>query len=105
VEHLVRFEADFIYSSGVCYHVHSDEIGTYFAALEKITAKPGAVLVFDVTLAEEPTRYRHRSWAWPLEFIKNALSRLEFVEVARPSGNSKYGDAITLTKLKFRRPL
>ena len=104
VGNLARFSADFIYSSSVCYHVHPNEIGFYFAALEKITAKPGAILMFDVKLTDEPTRYRSLSWAWPLEFIKNALPNLEFVEATKPSEINSGGPVVSICVLKFRRP-
>jgi len=104
VENLARFSADFIYSSSVCYHVHPDEIAFYFAALEKITAKPGAILMFDVKLTDKPTRYLSHSWAWPLEFIKNALPGLEFVEAIKPREIDRGGHMVSFSVLKFCRP-
>jgi SAM-dependent methyltransferase len=104
VENLARFSADFIYSSSVCYHVHPDEIAFYFAALEKITAKPGAILMFDVKLTDKPTRYLSHSWAWPLEFIKNALPGLEFVEAIKPREIDRGGHIVSFSVLKFCRP-
>jgi SAM-dependent methyltransferase len=103
IEKLAAFAADFVYSSAVCCHVHPDEIGFYFAALDRITRKAGALLIFDATLADKPVRYRHRSWAWPLEFLKNSLPDLELVEVSKPNERTRDGHAVSLSTLKFRR--
>jgi len=103
-ENLARFSADFIYSSAVCYHVHPNEIGSYFAALEKIAAKPGAILMFDVKLIDEPTRYRSLQWAWPLEYIKNGLPNLEFVEATKLGEINSGGPVVSISMLKFLRP-
>lgn len=106
VDDLARFSADFIYSAEVCYHVHPFDLDFYFDALKRITAKPGAVLIFDVTLAKEPLRYRAFSWARPLQFFKGALPTLEFIgSYERSVASEKGGRLINHCTLKFRRPL
>ena len=73
------FEADFVVSNAVSYHVHPDETDDYFANLARICAKPGARLMFDAKLADEPVRFRERGWAWPLRFYVERLAPLSFV--------------------------
>ena len=101
---LEEFAADFVYSCAVCFHIHPDDIGFYFRALERITRKPGTILTFEVALADELFRYRAISWAWPLEFVTRSLPGLELAEISRTTETREFGLAIKHTRLKFQRP-
>jgi len=81
IEKAASFQADFIVSNAVSYHVHPDETDAYFSSLAKICAKPGATLAFDAKIAATPTRFRQRGWAWPLEYYVERLKPLALVEV------------------------
>lgn len=98
-----NFLADFVYCSGVCVHVHPHEIETYFRTLARLCRKPGSRLRFDATIAEKPLRYRHRSWAWPLGFLKRSLEELEFVQVSYGNERLEGDEKIVLATLEFRR--
>lgn len=100
-----EFGADFVFSSAVVFHVHPDEIATYFGNLLALTAKPGSVLVFDAHIAEQNLRYSHRGWAWPLQFFIDSLSGLEFVQTHKSNERKKKEADITSSLLEFRRPL
>ncbi len=96
------FRADFVYSSAVCQHVHPDEAGAYFANLLRLTAKPGAVLSFDMTIADRPVR--RCNLALPLERYIAALKPLEFVTLHPSLETEEDGVKIVVGSLEFRRP-
>jgi SAM-dependent methyltransferase len=98
------FGADFVYSNSVSFHVHPDETTYYYGNLAKIAHRKGAVLAFNAGITDEMYRYRQRSWAWPLEFYKQALSELEFVRSVVVGADRDEGDKrITFATLEFRR--
>ncbi|HEY8696131.1 MAG TPA: hypothetical protein VIM02_00815, partial [Rhizomicrobium sp.] len=75
----------------------------YFQTLMRLCRKPGARLLFDASLSETPLRYRHRSWAWPLGFLKKSLSELELVQVNLGNQRLEADEKIVLAALEFRR--
>jgi SAM-dependent methyltransferase len=98
-----RFDADLVFSSAVCVHVHPDEAQGYFGDLSRLCRKPGAKLVFDAVLSETTLRYKHTSWARPLDQIIAALPDLNVVKVSRGNEHLKEGEKITLAMLEFCR--
>ena len=99
------FGADVVISNAVSYHVHPVETGAYFANLRSLAGKPGAILVFDVMIADRPVRYNGGGWAWPLEFFVEQLKPLSFVAAhgRRPVTDKRALVAeITGTTLEFR---
>jgi hypothetical protein len=97
------FDADLVFSSAVCLHVHPDEAQTYFGNLSRLCRKPGAKLIFDTVLSDTTLRYSHRSWARPLEAIVAELADLDFVKVSRGKEHVKEEEKVTLAMLEFRR--
>jgi SAM-dependent methyltransferase len=97
------FGADLVYSNAVCYQVHPEERGTYFSNLSRLAHKPGAQVMFNCMLADEPVRYGHRSWAWPLESYKEALNGLGFVGAKYSRQIAKGAHSVCPAVLQFRR--
>jgi hypothetical protein len=98
-----KFGADLVYSNAVCYQVHPEEQKTYFGNLTRIASKPGCQLIFNCMLADPPVRYSHRSWAWPLDTYKTALSALDFVAAEQSRDVQKGGHVVRPAVLRFRR--
>jgi hypothetical protein len=98
-----KFNADLVFSSAVCVHVHPDEAEGYFGGLSRLCRKPGAKLIFDAVLSEATLRYRHGSWARPLDQIIAALPDLNVVKVSPGNEHLKEGGKITLAMLEFCR--
>jgi SAM-dependent methyltransferase len=104
VERAEAFGADYIYSNAVSFHVHPDEAAYYYGNLARIAHRKGALLVFNVALADELYRYRNRSWAQQLDFYKQSLGELEFVRSIVVGADREEGDKrITFATLEFRR--
>jgi SAM-dependent methyltransferase len=101
IEAAVAFDADFVYSSSVCTHVHPDEAAVYFRNLSILAHKPGAFLFFDAAISDEPLRYRNLSWS--LDRYKRALRNFEFVRIHSPVPTEEEGKQITLGTLLFKR--
>jgi hypothetical protein len=99
----VAFAADFVCSNTVAVHVHPNETETYFANLARLTAKPGARLIFNAVVYDKRHRFEFNSWAWPMEFYKESLGELECVraEIGRP--RVKDGIEMKLAEFEFRR--
>lgn len=97
------FQADLVFCSAVCVHVHPSEIASYFHTLTRLCRKPRARLLFDTSLSEAPLRYRHRSWAWPLGFVKKSLGELDLVQVNLGNQRLEGDTKIVLAALEFRR--
>lgn len=95
------FGADIVYSTAVSYHVHPSETPVYYGNLQRLAAKPGARLFFDVSISDVPLR--NKSWCWPLDFYIKSLPELEFVNmdggIHRPEGAN-----FSMGMLEFRRP-
>ena len=83
IEAAAAFEADRVISNAVSYHVHPDELKTYYSNLVRMTVKRGSILLFDAKLSEAPLRYKMRGWAQPLEHFVSGLRPLVFVGVKR----------------------
>jgi SAM-dependent methyltransferase len=98
-----RFGADLVYSSAVCVHVHPDELDQYLGALSRLCGKPGARLIFDLVVADQTLRYRNRSWARPLDFVRSGMKGLEFVRVAMGNEHVEDGVSTVLATVEFRR--
>lgn len=73
------FEADYVISNSVSFHVHPDELETYCSNLARMTSKPGGILLFNAKLSAAPTRYSMRGWATPLEDFTEWLKPLTFI--------------------------
>lgn len=80
----IAFQADFVFSSNVAYHVHPDECGTYFDQLNQLAAKPGVILCFDSRLAKETVRFGDRNWAHPVGFHEGMLPDLDLMRTIPP---------------------
>lgn len=80
----VTFDADFVFSSNVAYHVHPDECAEYFAALGRLSDKAGAILCFDGRVAQEQLRFGDRNWAHTFEFHSAMLPDLTLVRTVPP---------------------
>ena len=103
VKQAVAFNADIVYSSAVCYHVHPDEAETYFSNLSRITHKKGAVLFFDATVSDEHFRYRHRSWSWPLDFYLKSLPSLRLARIHKSKDREEEGHKFMVGILEFHK--
>ena len=103
LDEAVAFGADFVFSTSVAFHVHPDEMPLYHDNLVKLTAKPGAVLVFDTKISERPLRYRERAWAWPLQTYLEALAPLQFVRATKLAERTEMGVRFENQILEFRR--
>jgi hypothetical protein len=77
------FGARIVFSSAVSHHVHPDDVEAYFGNLVKIAHRPDVVLFFETAVAEEPLRYKVRSWARSLEFFDRMLPGLARKELRR----------------------
>jgi SAM-dependent methyltransferase len=99
----VAFAADFVCSNTVCVHVHPDEIQQYFRNLVRLTAKPGARLVFNAVLLDRPHRFEFNSWAWPREFYEEHLKELEQMHVKVGQLRVKDGVHMNLVEFEYRR--
>jgi SAM-dependent methyltransferase len=97
------FAADFVISNAVSYHVHPDEIEAYFGSLAALCSKPGAMLAFDVKLADHPLRFKLRGWAWPLDFYRQHLAALDFVAIDGARLADRAADSPHSAMLLFRR--
>lgn len=100
------FQADFVVSNAVAYHVHPAELPSYCHNLVRITAKQGCTLVFDVRLSEAAQRYRLAGWAWPLATFVELLRPLDFVAThdSRIFAHAPVQQSpITAARLEFRR--
>jgi SAM-dependent methyltransferase len=103
VDSAAAFNADFVYSTSVAFHVAPDELDLYHANLVKLTAKPGATLFFDTKISEKPFRYRERAWAWPLEMYRTALAPLTLVREVFMAERIENGVRFENRILEFRR--
>ena len=95
------FEADVVYSTAVSYHVHPSETPLYYGNLQRLTAKPGARLFFDVSISDVPLK--NKSWCWPLDFYIQSLPELEFVRMDGGVRRDE-GANFSMGMLEFRRP-
>lgn len=102
VAEAVAFDADFVFSSSVCTHVHPDEAATYFGNLARLAHRPGAHLWFDAAIADRPVR--DRGIAWPLQRYIDALDELEFVQTWGGSAKEEDSVRVQVTTLDFKRP-
>jgi SAM-dependent methyltransferase len=104
MDEATAFGADIVYSTAVAFHVHPDELAQYHANLLKLTAKPGAILVFDTKISEQPLRYRTRAWAWPMQMYLDALAPLRFEREILMQKREENGVPFENRILQFRRP-
>jgi cyclopropane fatty-acyl-phospholipid synthase-like methyltransferase len=73
------FQADAVISIAVAIHVHPDETQTYYGNLQRLASKPGASLLFTADVADKFERTGRMRFAWPLQFYKDQLPEMEFV--------------------------
>jgi hypothetical protein len=104
IDKVAAFQPDFTYSSAVCCHVHPDELGLYFANLQKIANKPGARVIADVHYSDAPVRYQHRSWAMPMSVFESAMPELEVVKIHGQRENPRNGFNVGQAIMEWRRP-
>lgn len=71
------FDADYVVSTAVCYHVYPDEAPVYFDHLHQLAAKPGATLLFDASVSARPST--EHALAMPVDYYVQSLTPLEFV--------------------------
>lgn len=95
------FGADIVYSTAVSYHVHPNETPIYYGNLQRLAAKPGARLFFDVSISDVPLR--NKSWCWPLDFYIQSLPELEYVRMDGGVRRDE-GANFSMGMLEFRRP-
>ncbi|HWH45671.1 MAG TPA: class I SAM-dependent methyltransferase [Thermoleophilaceae bacterium] len=94
-------EPDCVISEAVCTHVHPDEASDYFGNLTRLTAKPGAVLLFSAAVGDRPVP--GRNLVWPLGRYVEALPELRFVAVHGGTEKQEHGATVLTTTLEFRR--
>jgi SAM-dependent methyltransferase len=99
----IAFGADIVCSNTVCVHVHPDEIDEYFDNMIRLTAKPGARLVFNAVICDRPHRFEFNSWAWPLDFYKERMKTLDLMNVEIGRAKEKDGGHMNLVEFEFRR--
>jgi|HubBroStandDraft_5_1064220.scaffolds.fasta_scaffold49005_2 hypothetical protein len=99
----VAFAADIVFSNTVAVHVHPDETQAYYGNLARLTAKPGARLIFNAMLFERCHRFQFNSWAWPMEFYKDSLRELECVRAEIGRSRTQDDAEMKLAEFEFRR--
>jgi SAM-dependent methyltransferase len=99
----VAFDADIVCSNTVCVHVHPDEMDEYFRNLIRLTAKPGARLIFNAMLGERLHRFGFNSWAWPMEFFRDSVKELEFVRADVGREKETRGTRMNMVEFEFKR--
>jgi hypothetical protein len=62
-----RFGATIVISSDVAFHVHPNEVASYFGNLRRLAHTPGAY------------QYNESGWSWPLTYYQELLKPLVFV--------------------------
>ncbi len=75
----VAFQADFVISNAVAYHVHPEDMDYYLNNLRRLCAKPGCTLVLDAMISRSPFRYKLSGWSWPLADFVQRLEPLVFL--------------------------
>lgn len=95
------FGADLVFSMAVATHVHPREAATYFANLQRLAAKPGAVLLVEVAISDDPPPGRSLVLRLP-DYVR-ALAPLEFVAAHGEKEKLEDGHALRLATLEFRR--
>jgi len=103
VTEAAHFGADAVMSVNVALHVRPEEIEVYFQRLLRLTAKPGARLLFDARMAPEPRRFDSFAWLWPLDFIQASLAPLELAKIHNKKAYPLGGEDSTTGILEFRR--
>ncbi len=98
-----RFRPDVVMSINVALHVRPAEIEVYFQRLSTLALQPGARLLFDARMAPWPRRFDPFGWAWPLDFIREALAPLELLAVHNEKAYPPGGEGSTTGILEFRR--
>ena len=73
------FQAAFLISESVSFHVFPDELDFYYAALRRLVAVPGSVLILGTRLADVEIRFADGSWARPLQHFVEALAPLTYL--------------------------
>lgn len=76
VEKAISAKAKITFSMSVMRHVHPDEHDRFFSTLLDISQHPGAFLLLDAHVADEPTRFARSGWAWPKDYYSRRLSEL-----------------------------
>lgn len=104
VNEAAAFGADGVYSSAVCVHVHPDERGFYFQALQDMAGKSGCHLVFDATVGHESSRYANRSWAMTEDEIMASVPELTFIKKTESKWRDKNGYQVAVAQFEFKRP-
>ncbi len=95
-----NFAPDLVYSTAVCYHVYPEEAPAYFDNLLRLTHRPGAVLLFDVSVSDQPVT--EHALSMPLDYYKQALLPLEFVNLHMPFARPEQNQILAIAE--FRRP-
>lgn len=75
------FNADFVFSWAVAFHVHPDENGFYMRALARLTHKSGAILFFNTKIADPAFQYGPSGFARPAEVYFDGLAPLKLAEM------------------------
>lgn len=81
IDRAVEFAPDFLFAHGVHFHIHPDELDRFYANVSRIAHRKNALFVFKAQIADTPTRYHQRGWAWPLETLQENLPDFELIEV------------------------
>jgi SAM-dependent methyltransferase len=97
-----NFDAEFVISTAVAYHIPPEETASFFANLAMLAHARGARVMFDAKLASKPLRYTDSGWAWPLRFYQEAMAPLQFVGTHR-EGEYSFDPRCRTALLEFRR--
>jgi SAM-dependent methyltransferase len=98
LEKAEAFGADCVISTAVCYHVFPDEAPAYFGNLKRLAHKPGAKLLFDLSVSDNGSP--DHALSMPLEYYVRMLAPMEFVKFHR----SVERDGLQLGIAEFRQP-
>lgn len=96
--------ADLVFASAVAFHVHPDEMGQFARNIDRASARPGCIVLFDAMIHPEMLRYAHRGWAHPLDRYKALFPGLDLVQSVNQREEIRDGKTLSMQLLMFHRP-
>jgi SAM-dependent methyltransferase len=98
----IAFGADLVISTAVAFHVHPDELPTYFTNIMHLAHKPSASILIGTNIGPEG-RSSGLSWARPLDLYRAGLSGFELLQVTEKTTVTKNGVTFVNSLLRFQR--
>lgn len=81
LDKVISLKPDLIFAFNVACHVHPEEIDDFFNNIKMLCAKLGSIAIIHVLTHEYADvldlRYQRSGWAWPLEFVRDAMKPLK----------------------------